>query len=165
MNTPGFSIFCRPEKLSDKRGIPETRATLPYWNCGHTRAARHRPRHLCQDCVVIAPALAAVSSPFVQQGRKAASIVRPFIIPVWSSPLLHSSIRPFISPSISPYRLFLRTWIHPSRPGHRPRFTYRRLGRFSKLAEIRNPVWLAWGWRHLQVHRGAIFFFNFNFAH
>lgn len=52
-------------------------------------------------------------------GRTAASIVRPFIIPVWFSPLLHLSIRPFISPSISSYRLLLHMWIHLSQAGLR----------------------------------------------
>lgn len=108
--------------------------------------------------------------PFVRRGRTAASIVRPFIIPVWFSPLLHSSIRPFISPSISPYRLLLHTWIHPSRPPAPPAVHIQtsraeRLRRFSKLAEIRNTVWLVRGWRHLQVHGGFFFFFYSNFVH
>lgn len=37
--------------------------------------------------------------------RATAFIFGPFIIPVYFSPVLHSSIRPFISPSISSYRL------------------------------------------------------------
>lgn len=147
--------------------IPETCATLPYWNCGNTRAALRRPRHLCQDCVVIAPAVAAVSSPFVQQGggQQRPSSAHSSSLSGFHHSSIHLSVRSSLHPSVHiAFCCTCGSICHKSVAACR--FTCRRLSRaslqvFRILYEMHNPVGLMSGWRHLQVHRGDFFCFFF----
>lgn len=110
------SIFSRPEKHST------TEESLKRARHYHTGIAAKRKR-LSVDLSITRLCChrsgGGQLSFCAAGGRTAPSIVCPFIIPVWFSPLLHSSISPFISPSISSYRLLLHMWIHLSRAGRR----------------------------------------------
>lgn len=173
MNTPGFLFDLQQSRktqrdLKKNSGIPETCATLPYWNCGNTRAVRRRPRHLCQDCVVIAPALAAVSSPFCAAGEDG-SVHRPpihhpclvFTTPPFIYPSVHLSIHQSISPFVA--------HVDPSVTPPAPPAVHIQTSRPSVSAGFQN--WLKYaipsGWRgDGDISRCTEdFFFYFNFVH
>lgn len=97
--------------------------TLPYGNYGHPHGAAVT-RRLWKDFAVTSKVW---PSGILCMWKATAFIFCPFVIPVCRSPLLHSSIRPLISPSISSYSLCSMR-ICLSCPCEACAFIYRRLG-------------------------------------